>query len=92
MVIQPIELYWMGHRIGIIYDPHVDHFDIYGQWQPVQDLIYQQLLEAFTRDGEVSVLIGDIIPELHGTIQDITEDEIAVKIRQTEKRVGTRTF
>ena len=77
----PISIYWNSKLIGVMHNPRVDNFDLYGQWCPIQDEFYTDFFSEFVRGGDVSVIIGENRPTQSGTVQDISESEIEIKIR-----------
>jgi hypothetical protein len=76
-----LPVYWANQLIGLILNPTVDNRFIYGRWQPAETEVYQQVVAEFTRDGHVWVRLGEKEPRIEATIQDLTHDEIEVKIR-----------
>jgi hypothetical protein len=80
MCAKPIGVYWQGQLIGSIIRPKVDHYTIYGKWEPVSGSAYEEFLAARSKENEPYVMLG-IGDDLPATIQDIGDGEIECKIR-----------
>lgn len=81
MPTQPLTVYWKQQLVGIIPDPKIDNFDVYGHWQPVRGDCYEQFSAECASDAEPWVVIGQGDHVLNATVQALTATDMEIKIR-----------
>jgi hypothetical protein len=71
---------WRGQLVGYILDPKIDNFDVYGRWTPVFPSA-QEFIRVLQQCGEVVVRIGNKTPEWLGTVEELPDTEINIRVR-----------
>jgi hypothetical protein len=79
----PLDVFWKGEKMGVIVQPKIDNFHLYGAWVPVEGPKYANFIEAVQGHDEVAVQLGAEESDLHGTIEELSQYEIEVLMQST---------
>lgn len=89
-MLKRIAVVWNQAIVGFINDLKSDHFELYGAWEPCHSALYQDFIEFVGRGDEPWVQIGDNQSSAMGTVTQIVDLKIEVKIRKFPSGGGVR--